>query len=167
MRTKVSNFGVYVITNMITQQIYTGKGSVDKYGFCSRWYVHARCPGPTAKKKPSYIQSAIKHHGTESFKVVWLKTGLTESDAFALEEAEISLHQAEVKYNLCAGGIGGREICFSDETRARMSKSQMGHEVSLETRAKILAGHKARSVEEKASTLALLRAQKLGDKNPG
>lgn len=162
-KTKANNrYGVYVITNMITGYEYVGKGYTDKYGFCPRWYAHIRFP-----RNPTHLQCAIQKHGAENFKAEWIRTRLTEDDAYALEEHEINLRQSLINgYNRALGGRGGKGISLTLETRQKMSVAKMGHVVTLDTRKKLSDANASRTESEIQLISATLRAQKLGALNP-
>ena len=89
--------------------------------------------GKLYDKCPAFWK-AIQKYGWENFSHEILAENLSEEEANELEKKYIELFKANdpmVGYNICSGGKGKAGYELSSETRAKMSKAQMGNKKGL------------------------------------
>lgn len=99
------------------------------YGYCSN----------------KYFTNAIKKYGWNNFQHEIIKTDLTFDEACEWEIkfiAEYKANNPKFGYNISTGGYNGRlGTHHTEETKKKISKSNMGKIRSLDTRKRISAGH--------------------------
>lgn len=111
----------------------------------------------------SHFWNAIKKHGWDNFQHETIAEGLTEAEAKQLEKELIIVHKTRdplFGYNMTDGGEGCCGCFPSDDTRAKLSAAQLGHQVSTSTREAISAAKKGR-------TLTAEHRAKIGAGNKG
>ena len=139
------NAGVYKIRNVISGRAYVGR-AVD---IQKRWNQHRHhLRAGNHHSRP--LQHSWKKHGEAAFEFQILEiTSLDEEVLMAREEYYMALHSSSVSlggYNLAPSGRSNRGVKYSDESRARMSKAQVGRTFTDEAKAQIaatLTGRKA------------------------
>ncbi len=151
---------IYVIENGVNDKKYVGQtcGPVD-----NRFRQHCTKNGCTA------IYRAITKHGREQFSIRTLFV-CPDDQAYAdeMECCAIKVFGTTVPngYNLQEGGSNGKH---SIKTKEKMSATAMGHEVSIETRAKLASaniGNKhALGFKPSTETRAKMAAAQRGNKN--
>lgn len=128
--------GIYCIENLINGKKYIGQ-SVD---IQSRWCKHKSELNRNSHDN-DYLQKSWNKYGADNFKFYVVEF----CDIDRLDELEvyyIDLYKTLDRnkgYNLTSGGSFNKS--YPPETRLKMSKSQIGHIVSLESRIKISSNH--------------------------
>lgn len=128
--------GIYCIENLINGKKYIGQ-SVDMQ---SRWCKHKSELNRNSHDN-DYLQKSWNKYGADNFKFYVVEF----CDIDRLDELEvyyIDLYKTLDRnkgYNLISGGSFNKS--YHPETRLKMSKSQIGHIVSLESRIKISRNH--------------------------
>lgn len=88
---------------------------------------------------------AIKKYGWENIEHIVLESGLTKEEASEKEIYYINYYNTlddNYGYNIASGGIHGRcPISFTEEVRAKISKSLTGRKVSAEARKNMSLSH--------------------------
>ena len=122
--------GIYKITHTATGRIYVGSAII----FSRRWYDHRRTLRRGTHKNP-HLQRAWLKYGEQAFAFDVLE--LVADPQALVGREQVWLDVLRPDFNLCptAGNCFGRPR--SPETRAKISRSQRGHLVSLEARTKI------------------------------
>jgi group I intron endonuclease len=132
--------GVYKLTCVKNGKVYIGK-SVNMY---FRLSCHKSCEKKS--KGRHYIESAIIKHGWNSFNIEILETidnfdKMVDNDELLKKESYyIELYDStnnDKGYNFCKHSTDRTGIKASDETRRRISLSQIGRKHSEETKEKI------------------------------
>ena len=122
---------IYKITNQINGKAYIGQTTTSlSQRMASR------------RRANTVIGKAIRKYGWENFSVEVLeecdmKEELNEREIFWIAALNCKTPNG---YNRTDGGDGTHGCVDSDETRAKKSKSKIGHKVSDEIRAKLRAG---------------------------
>lgn len=119
---------VYCHINKINGKKYVGQTMNLK----NRWR-----PNGYGYKSSPHFYNAIKKYGWDNFEHIILIDSLTKEDADIIEDLYIvkfNTMNNKYGYNTRRGGSKGT---FSKYSKKKLSKSQLGHEVSQETREKI------------------------------
>ena len=105
-------------------------------GQTCQWPPEKRWKGGSGYANSTYFSRAIKKYGWDNFEHQIIKRGLTLEEADNLEKSLIELFNTVNPhgYNAKDGGSNGRP---SEETRKKMSESQMGKPVSEATKRKL------------------------------
>lgn len=130
---------IYVVTNTVNGKQYVGQTTKS---LKKRWSGHTSGSSGHCRA----LWSAICKYGKESFVIAPVDVG---SDKFSLDQAEMRWVEklntlAPNGYNLTAGG--GSVGKHSLETIEKRRQSLMGHPTSQETRERIRASQKGRSL---------------------
>lgn len=116
--------GIYKITNIINSKCYIGKSevSVENRLECHRKGVHSNI----------YLQSSIKHYGVENFRFEVLEE-CEKEDCNSRERYWIEYYNCIYPngYNGTSGGEGESGYHLSDETKRKLSNSQIGDKNSM------------------------------------
>lgn len=143
--------GIYMIKNLITNQLYIGQSvNIER-----RWGEHCNLKD----MKYSYIERAIKKYGVKNFSLEVIEK---VNDVSFLNEREqywirfYNTYKDKNHYNLTPGGdfnpmllpdvvdkLRGRHL--SDETKNKISIAHMGKKLSPEHRKKISEGNKGKT----------------------
>ena len=118
---------VYKITNKINGKVYIGQ-TIQTLG--RRWKKHVRYSENNSK---TAIHNAIRKYGPENFTIEEIDGANSLSELNYLETHYIYKHEslAPNGYNL---KIGGSNSLYTDEAKAKMSKSHTGKKLSKEHR---------------------------------
>lgn len=155
--------GVYAIRNLVNGKRYIGSAT---RCFRERWRSH-RCDLKAGRHHSARLQHSWNKHGEASFvfEVVEL---CASGHCIDVEQVLMNFYDAtnpDHGYNICknAGNCVGHK--FSDESRAKMSRSQTGKKRTAESVAKSAAGNrgKKRTAEQIARLSASLVGRKLPD----
>lgn len=123
------NCTIYLLTNKINGKIYIGQ----------TWRALERRIGKNGNgyERCTYLHNAIMKYGVENFEYSILDSSAEDQiNADRLEKEYIEKYNStdpSIGYNLMSGGKGCRH---SDESKAKISASLMGHPVSDETNKK-------------------------------
>lgn len=131
---------IYRVTNKTNNKVYIGQTwlSIKK-----RWWFHCNEKSGCVK-----LLSAIKKYGKDNFIIEILDETNSQDFADWLESSYINLYNSiKEGYNLKEGGSRGK---WSDESRAKVSKSNMGHVVTQETRKKLSDSHTGKTISDEA-----------------
>lgn len=130
-------FCVYLITNKTNGKGYVGYTSKGVEG---RWRGHCN-----EKSTCSALRNAIKRHGRDAFDRTVLEWCRTAKEAKSRETVWIADlgTLAPDGYNLTDGGEGNHP---SDETRKKLSRASMGHEVNAKTREAVALSNRIRGL---------------------
>ena len=124
---------IYVHINKTNNKLYIGQ--TKEHDVNKRW------KNGYGYKNNKYFWNAIKKYGWENFDHIVLIENLSLEEANIIEEELINKYNTTNKnfgYNLKSGG---RHSKMSEETRMKISKSKMGHKVTMQTRIKISKNH--------------------------
>ena len=142
-----NEFGIYRITNKITDKSYIGKTGVS---FGDRWDCHRAQLNGGYHDNP-HLQRAWNKYGSENFEFCIIETVI---DISVLDELEIKYikeyRDAEKCYNILDGGEGGFMLGshLSEETKKRIGEknrvNMTGRKASAETRAKMSESQRKR-----------------------
>ena len=150
---------VYQAKNLITGKLYIGKTVKSLSDRVS-------CHISNAKGKSDlYFHKAIRKYGIDSFQWSILYQGDKESQLYEMEQMFIKQlnTMAPLGYNLTAGGDGMLEP--TNELRTKLSKAQMGHIVTEETKGKLRAANLGKTVRIcTEETLKKMSERMLGNK---
>jgi len=122
---------IYKITNMVNKKPYIG---FTARNIETRWKEHqAKAKDPSSYFK---LHNAINKYGVDNFKIATVYEHPDHDHVLnTMEPFFIQWYDAiDNGYNLTFGGEGGT---MSDETKAKISQSKLGHEVTPETRKKL------------------------------
>lgn len=123
-------FIVYCITNIINGKQYIG---ITTQSLNIRWSEHIS--RSRYKEYNSNIHAAIRKYGKENFIIEHIASAINLKDLKALEIQLVAQYNTFLSgYNLT---IGGDFSTHTKETRAKISKSKLGHVVSKECRDRI------------------------------
>lgn len=171
---------LYRITNQLNGKIYIGQTSNPK----DRWSSHKS----SAKNPQNYsaiIPKALAKHGIDNFTFEVIATCKTQIDANFIETELINQYDSrnsEKGYNLAHGGSVNRGWHHTDETKKKISESNLGKEMLPHTQEwkdnmsvimtgreitwadKISASQIGKEVSEEARIKMSLA--KIGDKHP-
>lgn len=117
---------IYLLTNKINNKIYVGQTWMtceERMGRKGKGYYNS-----------TYLYAAILKYGSENFEYEILDECNNQSEADLFEEAYIKMYcgrDSATGYNIKSGGSAGRH---SDETKKKISASQIGKLVSEKTR---------------------------------
>ena len=149
---------VYLLTNTVNGKRYVGKTarSVEQ-----RWAEHVLWAARNYSSRRSNLYRAIRKYSPKVFTRSILSVALNADVLNTLERFWISelKTKAPTGYNLTDGGEGASGNTWSNESRARMSRSSTGRQQSPETRAKISAAGRGR--KHTPETLEKLRGRKV------
>ena len=131
-----------------------------------RWRVNGN-----GYKPQKLFYRAIQKYGWENFEHIVIEEGLTEADAFELEQnliKEYDLTNPLHGYNLSIGGEAGPlGVKRSDETRERLRQSHLGQvgwtkgkHLSVETKEKLRVANLGKKLDEATK-------KKISEKNKG
>lgn len=133
--TNLNIWTVYKHTNKINQKVYIGITCTSVH---RRW---SNGRGYLTKKDGAFCQpamaNAILKYGWDNFEHEIIAEKLLEEEANKMEKELIEKYHSNNKnfgYNIKDGGGNGK---CSEETKRKMSQSQMGHKCSEETKKKI------------------------------
>jgi group I intron endonuclease len=118
---------IYIIRNTVNEKVYVGQTWQD---------LQARFGDHCRRMRGKYkISNAIRKHGKESFSIEAIASCTSQHNADLVEDLLIvEFDSIRSGYNIRRGGSRGRH---SKETRAKTSRSLMGHSVSDEARRKM------------------------------
>lgn len=159
---------VYQITNLLNNMIYVGKRSSKKHPDIDPYF------GSGVR-----IRRAIKKYGKDNFKKDVIAIVDTVEEAEELEELIVDAEFIARKdtYNLVIGGQkGARGLVHKEETKANISKAQIGNthskgcKRSEETKAKMSSAKKGKkrgphTEETKAKMSEAKRGKKLSEEH--
>jgi len=155
--------GVYAIRNLVNGKRYIGSAT---RCFRERWRSH-RCDLKAGRHHSARLQYSWNKHGESNFvfEVVEL---CVSGHCIDVEQVLMDFYDAtnpDHGYNICknAGNCVGHK--FSDESRAKMSRSQAGKKRTAESISKSAAGNrgKKRSPEVLAAMSERRRGRKMPD----
>jgi group I intron endonuclease len=127
---------VYRITNDINQKVYVGKTHA---ALAHRWGQH-KSTARSGGKGCFFIHRAMRRHGVDHFAIEALQTDISTAKELNDAERWWITNQGSLcpgGYNFTDGGEGG---AVHPDTRAKISKARMGHEVTIESRERIRIG---------------------------
>jgi len=130
---------IYKVTNKTNGKIYIGQTWLT---LRKRWRFHSNDKSGCIK-----LRTAIKKYGINSFSINLITLCGTQESADYWEDYFIK-HYDAIKngYNIKEGGSRGK---WSEESKMKLSKSNMGHLVSNETRKKLSVSHSGKEFSEK------------------
>jgi group I intron endonuclease len=148
-------FYIYLINNLVNGKIYIGK----TYNPTRRWIMHRNF----AKKNSSVprfnypLYKSMRKNGISNFRFDIIETHQLEEDALEAEKWWIAYLRSlgATLYNLTDGGEGTSGRQHSEETRRKISQSNMGNQSrfgqtnSTEHRAKISVALKGKTYTKK------------------
>jgi group I intron endonuclease len=148
---------IYKITNKLNGKCYIG---ITSRRICDRWNEHvANSKGK--RKRTSKFYNAIAKYGRDGFSREIIDHASTESRARELEIHYIDkFNSFERGYNSNIGGHG--TLIFSEETKRKISESQKGKIIPMESRRKM---SEAKLGDKRCSVNFGMHTQK-GDQNP-
>lgn len=122
-----SDISIYALRHKASGRYYFGQtcGSVQ-----NRWLAHKA----SARAPKTPIAKAIAEYGPEAFEVLAFARGLTKADADEWERTLCERHESDGLFN----------HMFTARARDAMSVRKRGCKLSVETRAKQSAAHRAR-----------------------
>lgn len=123
---------IYMHTNKINGKKYIGQTSLAP---------EIRWKNGLGYASSTYFYNSIKKYGWDNFEHEIIARNLSIDEANEMEMKLIEEYKTtdnNFGYNIMPGG---RNSPMPEETKAKISKSKMGHEVSDETRKKISANH--------------------------
>lgn len=126
--------GIYAISNMLNTNLYIGSAiDARRREWKHKSELNAEVHGN------SHLQRAWKLYGADMFIFFLLEAVVEKTSLLAREQYYIDMLNPE--YNLCktAGSILG--LPRSEETKAKIRTTSMGHPVSKEARAKMSKSH--------------------------
>jgi group I intron endonuclease len=134
---------IYKITNQINGRIYIGQTVMT---LARRWNQHS------TSKKNSPLYNAFRRYGPENFTIEAICSALAPEYLNELEQYFIGYYNSLLPngYNLTTGGDSA--FRRSQHTKDLQSLAMRGHEVSLQTRAKISETLKGRPSVRLGST---------------
>lgn len=147
---------VYLVENLINGKRYIG---VTGNGLAFRRRQHEQAPN-SKRVTCRYFHSAIKKHGTDSFR--WSVLATCATFEAALQEEVRLISEMKPEYNLTSGGQGSRGRIVSKEQRERHSAKMKGQKRSAESIAKMVKTNTGRKMT--AEQRARISAAKLGKK---
>lgn len=121
-------YSVYMHRHKDNGKIYIG---------CTKKKLSKRFENGNGYKKCTRFWEAIQADGFNSFEHIVVADGLTQAEAYEMEERLIDLHNAmcpDCGYNMRRGGLHNTPC---EDVGRRISKAKMGHKVAEETRAKL------------------------------
>jgi group I intron endonuclease len=146
-------FYIYTILNVQNYKIYVGQTQNIK----ARWSAH-KCEA-NADRLHYPLYRALRKYGFDNFQISMVEIAATSEEADLAEQKwiqKLKSRDPQMGYNLTSGGAvprgwhhseeskrkisesqKGKIVIVSNETKVKMSISQMGHPVSLDTRQKI------------------------------
>ena len=128
---------LYIITNTINGKKYVGQ-TVDPK---ARWTAHK------TKKSSQYISNAINKYGVESFLFEIVAMSTTQEGADEAETVLIKQYNTldkKVGYNIKPGGLVATGWHHTEETKSKISATELGKFVTEETRDKMSSSQKMR-----------------------
>ena len=129
---------IYKLTNKINGKCYIGQ-SINKPEKC-RWLNYRRL---NCKGQPK-LYNALKKYGPDNFTYEIVETGFNKDNLDFLEDTyEIWCNSIDNGYNIRRGGANGK---MSEESKRKLSKSNIGRIISKETRQKISKANKGRKM---------------------
>ncbi len=154
---------IYIATNVVNKKVYIGQ-TVSTLEKRIQGHIKTALAGRGYK-----FHSAIRKYGIENFKweVICFANNIDELNCL---ETKFILEYDSMRtgYNLRTGGGSGG--CLSEEVKNKISRSKIGHKVSIETRKKIsesLSGRKQSSeliAKRKASMDKVRKTPEYGQK---
>ncbi len=117
------NIGVYQIE--LNGKKYVGSTALT---FKERWYFHLQ-KLRKGNHKNRHLQSAFNKYGEENLKFSILEIVRTSDELIIAEQWYID--ELKPEYNIRKVANDNRGIKFSNETKAKMSKAQMGNKKNL------------------------------------
>lgn len=158
-------FYVYKIENLVNKKNYIGYTTNPK----QRWQRHLLNAKESKTERHKLIHKAIKKYGVDNFQLIILGISDSHQDILIAEKFFIKYFRSNVYtygskfgYNLTDGGDSVYGMRHSEETRSKMSKSQIGRKHSEETKKKIsqsnIGKHLGPSKETKEKIAKILRA---------
>lgn len=132
------NSGIYQITNIKNNKIYIGQST----HLADRRYSHFRLL-EKGTHHSSYLQNSYNKHGRNTF----IFTVLLYCEIEYLDYYEqILVNKLKPEYNIRKEITSNRGISPSEETRKKISQTQLGKYVSDETRKKLSDSHKGKKM---------------------
>jgi group I intron endonuclease len=149
-------FYVYKIHNLINDKIYVGKSK----NVNDRWAQHLM---DAKASRGSILHRAINKYGADNFVVSIIQELTSEEEAFEQEKFWISYYKTNVYrhgnkfgYNLTDGGDGRSGYVPSEETKSKLSISNMGQKRSAATSEN---NNRAKLTETEVIEIKMLLAQ--------
>lgn len=125
---------IYLLTNTVNNKIYIGQTWLE---------LHIRMGKNGGNYSNStYLYSAINKYGSDNFKYTVLAEVATQEEADILETKYIEQYRSmekDIGYNIKTGGSAGRH---SEETKRKISATEMGKTASIETRERMSKSQK-------------------------
>ena len=137
----------YKATCLATGRAYVGICTIRRGGWPRRWKDHVCL---ALKDKFDYpLHRAIRKYGPEMFEVENLGTAPSWEAACALEQRLIAQERTLTPdgYNICAGGLGRRNVKHRPESIEKMRQAALGKKASPETRRKMSEARKRNLAE--------------------
>jgi group I intron endonuclease len=122
---------IYLITNEVTGKYYVGQTSLKVH---TRFRNHVSAAKTNFKRGCKRLQRSMQKHGSEHFSVQEIGSAQTSEKGNSLETLWIVALDAtnrEIGYNLCPQGKSTRGFKWSEESKAKLSATNMGNKHSL------------------------------------
>jgi group I intron endonuclease len=129
---------IYKIINKSNDKVYIGQTWLT---LSKRWGLH--CSNKSCCTK---LRNAIEKYGRDNFIIELLDETTSQDFADWLEISYIGLYDSiKNGYNIKEGGSRGK---WSEESKAKISKTNMGHTVSEEARRKLSIAHTGKIITD-------------------
>ena len=118
-------YELYLITNKVNNKKYVGQ-TMSRKGYMERWKEHVD-ESKYSSRQSCILHKAISKYGKESFNIKRLLKDIPEKDIDRLEQRFIERYNTFYEYgqgyNMTLGGQGVHGYKHTEETKARISKT--------------------------------------------